>query len=749
MKEKNKTQEKSGFSKFISNRVYESISNKMPKISQTEQDAIDAGDTWIEADIFNGDINWDYIFKTNIDTLSEKEINFINKKVIPLLKKIDNEKIKELNDLPKPIWDKLKKDKFFAMIIPEEYGGLGFSSLANSTIVSMIASVSSTLAVTVMVPNSLGSAELLLKYGTEEQKKEWLPALAIGKEIPCFALTSPVAGSDAGAITDKGVVVEKIIDGEKTIGIELNFDKRYITLAPVATVMGLAFKLYDPNHLIGDKDDYGITVALIPTNTKGVDNSNRHQPMQLSFMNGTVQGDNVFVPIDSIIGGKENAGKGWRMLVECLSAGRGISLPALSGAILQNNVRIATAYSLIREQFGVSIYNFEGIQESMAKIIGYNYIVNSTRKLTNKALDIGKRPSVITAITKYHATEMARESIKETMDILGGKGIMQGKTNPISDAYSGIPIAITVEGANILTRYLMIFGQGSIRCHKYLLDEINAINNENKEKGKEDFNNIFFKHIKSTIKNSLSAFGNGLTFDVFSATPKNTPLKKYIKQINHLSQSLSSISDITLLSLGGKLKYKEYISSRLGDILSYLFMATAVIYNNSNNNSPEEIRLKEWCLKHLIFKAQEAFIDFNNNFGGFILSNFISFYNFPFGKNYKKPTQGDNFEIVKDSIFNQEFRESLIPESFFDGKNNPLKVFEEAYRKIISINKEIDFSKIKDYEKNNKDNLKNLSYEEKIKIFHKEHLLSDNDYEKLIELRKLILKVINVDTFKK
>lgn len=728
----------------LSDKVYVKIKKSMPPISDTEREAIESGDVWIEGDIFKGDINWKDLYQMKKTFLTEEENKFIEEKVKPLILKIDNYKINENEDLPQEIWNYLKEERFFSMIIPKEYGGLEFSPYGNSTVVAMLASVSSALAVTVMVPNSLGPAELLMKYGTEEQKNKWLNRLATGKEIPCFGLTSPKAGSDAGSIPDTGIVVKKYIDGKEVIGINLNFEKRYITLAPVATLLGLAFKLYDPNKLIGEKESYGITCALIPMDTQGIDNSYKHKPMNLGFMNGALFGKDVFIPLDYIIGGVKNAGKGWRMLVECLSAGRGISLPALSGAISQSCYKMSGAYSLLREQFNTPIYKFEGVAESLANIARNTYIIESVRYMTNTGLNMGRHPAVVTAITKYHTTELARDSIKESMDILGGKAIIQGRKNFMSDAYNGIPVAITVEGANILTKYLMIFGQGSLRCHPFLFSEMEAVNHVNEEQGKKEFNQLFFKHIKYSLKNGLSSFIQGLTFELISETDKFKN-KKYVKRINHMSKTLASISDITLLHLGGGLKYKEFLSSRLGDLLSYMYMSLAVLKYSHDNDTVTDHLYAENALEWLSFKMGESFQEFTQNYPSKFLGIFMKFYNYPFGVFYKKPKFSNSNKLVKEMIFNREFRNNLCSESLTIGEFNPKNIVEQAYNEYFNINHE----KINDFNKNNKNLISNLNDFERINIYFEYNLITKEEKEILQNFYDKVYKVIEVDIFKK
>ncbi len=738
------------FKRKFSNKIFNKIKTSMPPISQTERDAIEAGDTWLDGDIFKGNINWKEIFNNEKNKLSDKEVKFIEEKVIPLIKEIDDYKITEEQKITDDILEYLKKEKFLSMIIPESYGGLEFSALANSTIVGMIASVSCAVAVTVMVPNSLGPGELLMKYGTEEQKDKWLPRLSNGDEVPCFGLTSPKAGSDAGAIPDIGVVVEKEIDGKKVLGINLNFEKRYITLAPIATLLGLAFKLKDPDNLLGeDKEDYGITCALIPMDTQGVDNSYKHRPMDVAFWNGAPRGKDVFIPIDSIIGGRKNAGKGWRMLVECLSAGRGISLPALAAATSQTSYRMTSAYAQLREQFGLNINKFEGVQEALARIGGYTYIIEATRQMTAEGLDKGFHPSVITAITKYHTTELARETVKDGMDILAGKAIIQGPKNFMRNAYQGMPIAITVEGANILTRSLMIFGQGSIRCHPYLLEEMELLNSDNEEEAKEKFESVLFKHMKYTTKNSFNSFFKGLTLSKTGKTYSglNKKLKSRAKKIEHMSKVLSSISDISLLTLGGSLKMKEYLSARLGDLLSYNYMALSVIRLAEKQNHLGAITHAEWALDYLLNKMSVSFKEFCDNFPSKSLGCFMKFYNYPLGIHYKVPSYKLSKDLVKLMTEDSDFRDTITSLCFTEGNNNPLNEVEVAYKKHYE--NIFIHNKVKEILSNdNHKYMKKMDKQEFYDHLLKNNMISKEDYDKLLIEEELRMNVINVDVFK-
>ena len=735
------------FKNKVSNYFFDYINKSMPPISETEQDAINAGDTWIEANLFQGNMDWDSLKEQGKNELSEEEKYFIDNQVVTLCNMINDYEINKAGDLPKEIWNYLKQERFFSMIIPKSYGGLEFSAYANSTIVAKIASVSCAVAVTVMVPNSLGPGELLMNYGTKEQQDKWLPRLANGTDIPCFALTSPSAGSDAGALSDKGVVVEREVNGENVLGIELNFSKRYITLAPVATLMGLAFKLYDPNKLLGDKEEYGITCALIPTDHKGIDNSNKHLPMNLAFMNGPIFGENVFIPIDWIIGGREQAGKGWRMLVECLSAGRGISLPALSSAMTHSSYRTVAAYSYLRKQFGLSIGKFEGIEEGLARIAGFNYIVEATRKLTTYSLDIGHHPSVITAITKYHTTELARKCITDSMDIHAGKGIIQGKNNYLNNGYLGMPIAITVEGANILTRNLMIFGQGSLRCHPYLLKEMDALGIENKEEAKEKFEEVFWDHVSNTSKQCGKSFMHGLTLGLFEKSASRTKFKSYYKKLNRMSRALSVVSDFSLLILGGGLKRKEYLSARLGDVLSFLYMASAVLKYAEHNDTEADKIHAQWALEYLLSEMSTSMNEFFDNFPNQLIAYKMRLLTYPLGLNYKKPNHSLSqkmIEFMYDS--SSEFINRLTDLSVITGEHNPVAKVEEAFRSVQS-NVEIE-KKILHAQKEGLLEKTSILNDVLLEAVNK-NIISEEEKIKLESSEKLRWDIINVDHVKK
>ena len=612
----------------------------LPPLNQTEREAMAAGDVGWDADLFSGKPDWLKLHAMKKPELSSEERDFIRHQVATLCAMLDDYQIVQHDhDLPPLVWDYLKQQGFFALIIPKAYGGKEFSAIANSTIVGLIASRSFSAAVTVMVPNSLGPGELLMHYGTQQQKERWLPGLASGKEIPCFALTGPEAGSDAGSIPDQGIVSYGEYEGEQILGIRLNFSKRYITLAPVATVVGLAFKLFDPEHLLGRQESMGITCALIPAHHAGMQIGQRHNPLHQAFMNGTVYGNDVFIPLDWIIGGAEFAGQGWRMLVECLSAGRGISLPAVSTSAGHVAARMTGAYASIREQFGTAIGHFEGVQQAMARIGGFTYILEATRKLTAGALDLKLSPAVITAIAKYHMTEMGRVVNSDAMDVHAGRGIQLGPKNYLGHAYMAMPISITVEGANILTRNLMIFGQGATRCHPYVLAEMAAADHPEPEQGLKDFDAVLFKHLGFAFGNLCYGLYFGLTCGYFHSSPIAGETSRYYPQLTRMSRALALCSDVAMLSLGGQLKRKEMLSARLGDVLSHLYMASAVLKHFEDDGHQQgDLPFVHYALQWHLFEMGKALIEFLHNFPNRFLALGLKWVLFPFGNHYAMPS---------------------------------------------------------------------------------------------------------------
>jgi len=597
----------------------------MPEISKTEQEALDSGNTWLESSIFQGKPDFDGLMSYPDNQLTDEEIDFINGPVAQLLEMIDDYQLTSNTHVPDEIMSFLKGKKFFSFIIPKKHGGLEFSHYANSTIVAKIAAKSGLIATLVIVPNSLGCGELIAHYGTKYQKDYYLPRLSIGEEIPCFALTSPEAGSDAGSIPDIAIVEKRIIDGEEILGFSCSWDKRYITLAPISTLLGLAVKVQDPDRLLNRDVDIGITCLLVPTNIRGVHIGNRHNPMGIGFYNGTTRGTNVFVPIENVIGGQEYIGQGWKMLMACLGAGRGVSIPAQSVGMIQGAFKSTSQYAFVREQFGTEIGNFEGVKEHLALMAGLAFNAEALRKTVLTSLDAGNRPSVLTAITKYHMTEMCRTVLNSAMDIQAGKAVQTGPHNVLNSYYNSVPVCITVEGANILTRNLMIFGQGATRCHPHVKELIDSIYSED-PRADNEFRTILFKVGLYSIRNAGRSFVNGwLPFTIDTKGADNTT-KPIIKRIKRLSSLLATHIDFALLVMGGDLKKKEMLSARLGDAMSYLFIAmSAVRYYNLNQNKEEQEPWFEYGAKWSLKQAEIALDEFSSNFPNRPIASLLSF----------------------------------------------------------------------------------------------------------------------------
>lgn len=565
-------------------------------MSATEREAIEAGDVWWDAELFTGDPDWGKLLDTPPARLSPEEQAFLLGPAEELCGMLDEWKIEfEWRDLPANVWDILKRHKFFGMIIPTEYGGLGFSAYAHSQVIRKISTRSVTAAVTVMVPNSLGPGELLLQFGTDEQKAYWLPRLADGREIPCFCLTSPEAGSDAASMTDSGVICYGDHNGARVLGMRLNWRKRYITLGPVATVLGLAIKAYDPDRLLGGEEDLGITVALVPADAPGVKIGRRHLPASQAFQNGPNEGRDVFAPLDWVVGGREQIGAGWRMIMSALAAGRGISLPSLAGAATAFSARSTGAYARIREQFGIPIGDLDGVQDRLGHLAATTYRIDAARRLTCGALDQGYKPAVISAIMKADATERMREAVEEAMDIHGGKAVMDGPRNYLGNLHRATPIAVTVEGANLLTRCLIIFGQGAIRCHPYLLEEMRAL--ADLDKGIERFDRALWRHVGHFFANLGRAFVRNWSGGHPGPTPPIGPMARHYKQLSRYAASFALVVDLALVTLGGQLKRREMISARLGDALAELYFLSAVLkrFEDEGRHATDE-PLVEYCV---------------------------------------------------------------------------------------------------------------------------------------------------------
>jgi len=611
-----------------------------PKLSETEQTALEAGTVGFEGELFSGKPDWHELLKQPKPELSVEEQAFIDGPVEALCGMIDDWQIThELADLPPNVWEFIKKNRFFGMIIPKQYGGLQFSALAHSAVLQKLATMSATVASTVAVPNSLGPAELLLHYGSDEQKNYYLPRLAVGDEIPCFALTGPYAGSDATSIPDFGIVCKQTVDGVDTIGIKLTFDKRYITLAPVATVVGLAFRMYDPEHLLGEKEDLGITLALLPRSTPGLQIGRRHFPLNVPFQNGPIHGKDMFVPLSTLIGGPHMAGHGWRMLVECLSVGRAISLPSNATGALRGAVASVGSYARMRKQFGLAIARFEGVEEALARIGGLTYATAALSRATAAAVDRGEKPAVPSAIAKYHATEWGRQVAGDAMDVLGGKGVQLGPNNYAGRAWQGVPIAITVEGANIMTRSLMIFGQGAIRCHPYVLKEMQTLSIVDRGEQLKTFDRLLFGHIGFGLSNAVRSFAMGLTGSRLGETAGDAYTRRYYRKLDRYSAALALCADVFMGVLGGKLKFKEKLSARLGDVLSYLYIASSMLKRYEDTGRPEADRpLLAWAFHQCVWNMQMALDGAIRNFPVRPVSWLLRMLVFPFGRREVPPS---------------------------------------------------------------------------------------------------------------
>jgi acyl-CoA dehydrogenase len=611
----------------------------LPSMSQTEKEALEAGTVWWDGELFTGAPRWDKLLAARPPQLSAEESAFLAGPCEELCRMLDEWHIThERGDLPPQVWEFLKTRGFFAMIIPKRYGGLEFSAYAHSCVLAKISSRSPTASSTVAVPNSLGPAELLNHYGTEEQKDYYLPRLARGEEVPCFALTGPRAGSDAASIPDTGIVCRGPWQGGEVLGLKLNFSKRYITLAPVATVIGLAFRMFDPERLLGGKTDIGITCALIPRNTAGVSIGRRHFPLNVPFQNGPIQGKDVFVPLDCIIGGVAMAGAGWRMLVEQLSVGRCISLPSNTTGASKAAVLATGAYARIRTQFNLPVGRFEGVEAVIARMVGLTYTMDAARSVTAGAIDGGEKPSVPSAMLKYHVTEMGRQVANDAMDVHGGKGICLGPKNYLGRGYQIVPVAITVEGANLLTRNLIIFGQGAVRCHPFVLREMNAARNPDRSAGIEEFDRALFGHIGFTISNAVRSFIMALTHARFTRAPVHGPTARYYQHVVRFSASFAFAVDVAMLSLGGYLKKKEALSARLGDVLSCLYLASMVLKHHENQGrQQEDLPVVEWACRHLLYYAQEQLHGLLRNFPNRSLAALMRVLIFPRGRIYSAP----------------------------------------------------------------------------------------------------------------
>lgn len=724
------------------NKIYKMAKKATPAISKTEQTALDAGHNWFEQDLFQGKPDFEKLHNLKKFELSEDEKAFLENETVELCKMLDDWKINyEDKDLTVETWNFIREKGFLGLVIDKAHGGKGFSAAAHSEVVMKLATKSVTAAITVMVPNSLGPGELLAHYGTNKQKDYYLPRLASGEEIPCFALTGPTAGSDATSLPDKGVVCHENFNGKNTLGIKLkNIDKRYITLAPIATLVGLAFQLEDPDNLLGETGTQGITCALLPHNHKGLEIGKRGLPLGQAFMNGYIKAKDVFIPMDWVIGGQVMAGQGWRMLVECLSIGRAISLPACGTANTLMSTVMTSAYASVREQFKVPIAQFEGVQEKLAEIAGLAYITNATRQLTVAAVDSGVRPSVASAIAKYHLIEMGRTAINNSMDIHGGRAIIMGPNNYLAIPYMATPIGITVEGANIMTRNLMIFGQGAMKCHPYIRSEIESLMNDDEEKFTENFKN----HFKYMACNGSRTLWYGLSGG-FTAPSYNSKFKRYYRYISHMSTAYSYVNDVSTTVLGAGIKRKERLSARLGDIMSYLYMASAVLkyYKDAGEPSSDDIFV-DWSIQHCLYEAQQAMLDLFRNFPNRIFGTKMKIFVFPYGKKFRRPSDKLESQICKALVSNCETRQAMKANCFVpDNDKDPAGRVENAFLESLESShikkKIITAIKSKDLPKTNWTNCIDEAVEKEI--------IDKKEAKIVTEMLKKINNIIQTDEF--
>jgi acyl-CoA dehydrogenase len=727
--------------------LFQYVKKMLPPLSETERVAIDAGTVWWDGELYSGAPDWNRLIKIDAPCLSSEEKTFIEGPVTELCRMTNVWEINnELNMIPDQLVQFVRDNGFLGMIIPKQYGGLALSAVAQSEVLIKLSNCGAGITYLVGVPNSLGPSELLIHYGTEEQKEFYLPRLASGKEIPCFALTAPSAGSDATSIPDIGTVCKGQWEGKEITGIRLNFSKRYITLAPIATLIGLAFKLNDPDHLIGNIDEYGITCALLPRETIGMKIGPRHLPIGDTFINGPVEGKDVFIPLEYIIGGTKMAGNGWRMLVNCLSVGRCITLPTSATSLAKRMVLGTTAYASLRNQFGLPLKDFEGIQKPLARMIGRSYIINAASKHTIQSVDNGEKPSVASAIIKYHCTEMARQCAIDAMDIHGGKAVMKGPKNYIADCYESVPVYITVEGANILTRNFMIFGQGVMRSHPYVLKEIELAQHETSDEIISAFDNVLFKHIEYCLSNVARSFAYAITGSRISHNPGHDRLERYYALLNRFSAAFAVVSDISIATQQSKLKFMENLSARLGDLLSNLYLASMVIKEYENNDCPvDEFPVVQWSLEHLLHNYQEAFRAILQNYPNRPIALLIKLIVFPLGMNMKPP--GDELEKTITSLLtqNNQTRDRLTAGLYLEaGDNNPLAHVNAVF--LESIDVEPLLAKIRQAQK---DKILNKSQGiELIKAAHDKDIIMNAEANKLKEFDQHLMDVINVDVFK-
>ncbi len=714
----------------------------LPRLGTTERVALEAGTVWWDGDLFGGMPDWNKLLAFQPQQLSAAEQAFIDGPVDELCRRLDDWAVYQQRDLPPEIWQFIKDQRFLGMVIPEEYGGLGFSAIGHSRVVTRIATRSITAAVTVMVPNSLGPGELLLHYGSDEQKRRYLPRLARGEEIPCFALTGPEAGSDAAATQSEGIVEKRIIDGVEVLGLRLNWKKRYITLAPVASLIGLAFRLKDPNRLIGEAEDRGITCALIPRATPGIEIGLRHDPMGVPFMNGPIVGKDVFVPLDeAVIGGRAQIGNGWRMLMESLAAGRSISLPALSIGAAQLCTRICGAYATVREQFDTPIGRFEGIEEPLARIAGLTYVMTAARTLTCGALDAGEKPAVLGNICKAYLTDSMRQVVSDAMDIRAGSAIQRGPRNALARAWDAVPIGITVEGANILTRTMMIYGQGAIRCHPFVQKEIDAVAHDNLAA----FDHAIFAHLNLYLTRAMRAALLAWSGSRLAATPDAHDTRRYYQHLSRFSAAFTVLSDTAMGTLGGSLKRREKLSGRLADALAWMYLASAALKRyHDEPKTRSNFALARWSAELALFRIQEALLGVIDNLPARWVAVLLKGTIFPLGARFRPPSDRLGSEVARDLLEDREARHTLsadvfIPPADEDGLGALEAALDKAVRAIPIETKLRDAVRSGRLDRAPGYMLDDLGVQA--------HIISGEEYDLLNEARDARDEVIAVDAF--
>ena len=731
---------------FLSESIFRWFRSVLPEISQTEQEAIDAGTVWWDGELFSGEPQWNKLLSLPKPVLTEEEQAFLDGPANELCRMVDKWDINHNQAvIPNGVMTFVKDNGFLGMIIPKSYGGLDFSGLAQAAVLSKISICGGCVSNFVGVPNSLGPGELLIKYGTEEQKNHYLPRLAKGIDVPCFALTGPLAGSDATSLPDMGIVCKGEFEGKDVIGIKLNFEKRYITLAPIATLIGLAFQLNDPDGLLGEQKEYGITCALIPRDTHGIRIGRRHKPVGDAFINGPIFGEDVFIPLDYVIGGEEMIGKGWTMLVNCLSVGRCVTLPSISNGYAKQMLLGTSSYASLRQQFGLPICFFEGVQKPLARMAGFSYIMDATVTHTVQSLSYGEKPSVPSAILKYHLTEMARQCTIDAMDIQAGKAVMTGPKNYVADAYSSVPILITVEGANIMTRNLMIFGQGAIRSHPYVLKQMELAGQPMSDETVNQFDKTFFGHIGFSISNAARAFVMGVTGGRFITVEGDVKLEQHYRDLTRLSAAFALIADVSMLTLQSKLKFKEMLSARMGDLLSYLYLASMVLKHYESEGCPEEeYPLVEWSMKYCTSQYQLAMQEILQNYPNRLLSCKLRCLVFPLGAHFNAPSDDLDTTVSKLFTKNTATRQRHLSSVFTENlPTNPLGHLNMVFEYQIQLKPLFD--KIKTAVKDGV--IEKALGEQQIHLALDATVITEEEAQKLLAYDKVLMEVIHVDHF--